>query len=170
MLSSAKPNTSTPETFKLSRLNGWSMCSPNRRFAVILADANARLGANADCYSFIAVDFHHLLFAGFYRRTDFPYFSMTSIFTRENFVVESKQFISLRLHILLQLTNLSVHSENYIWKKYTTISIRYRYADGARNAHVLDCAAMCSPCSRMVRKGWECAGWESDRRGEYAAH
>jgi hypothetical protein len=38
-----------------------------RRFAVILADANARLGANADCYSFIAVDFHHLLFAGFYR-------------------------------------------------------------------------------------------------------
>ncbi|MGA2843724.1 MAG: hypothetical protein ABSG18_27105, partial [Steroidobacteraceae bacterium] len=36
---------------------------------VILADANARLGANADCYSFIAVDLHHLLFAGFYRRT-----------------------------------------------------------------------------------------------------
>ena len=69
MLSSAKPNTSTPGTFKLSRLNGWSMCSPNRRFAVILADANARLAANADCYSFIAVDFHHLLFAGFYRRT-----------------------------------------------------------------------------------------------------
>jgi hypothetical protein len=42
---------------------------PYRRFAVILADAGARLGANADCYSFIAVDFHHLLFAGFYRRT-----------------------------------------------------------------------------------------------------
>ncbi|MGA3063467.1 MAG: hypothetical protein ABSD90_09605, partial [Methylocystis sp.] len=40
------------------------------RFAVILADANARLGANADCYSFIAVDLHHLLFAGFYRRTE----------------------------------------------------------------------------------------------------
>ena len=43
---------------------------PYRRFAVILADANARLGANADCYSFIAVDLHHLLFAGFYRRTE----------------------------------------------------------------------------------------------------
>jgi len=42
---------------------------PYRRFAVTLADANARLGANADCYSFIAVDLHHLLFAGFYRRT-----------------------------------------------------------------------------------------------------
>jgi hypothetical protein len=44
---------------------------PYRRFAVTLADANARLGANADCYSFIAVDLHHLLFAGFYRRTIF---------------------------------------------------------------------------------------------------
>ena len=43
---------------------------PYRRFAVTLADANARLGANADCYSFIAVDLHHLLFAGFYRRTE----------------------------------------------------------------------------------------------------
>ena len=44
---------------------------PCRRFVVTLADANARLGANADCYSFIAVDLHHLLFAGFYRRTVF---------------------------------------------------------------------------------------------------
>src|SRR5208282_6493117 len=42
---------------------------PYRRFAVTLADANARLGANADCYSFIAVVSHHLLFADFYRRT-----------------------------------------------------------------------------------------------------
>ena len=42
---------------------------PYRRFAVTLTDANARLGANADCYSFIAVDLHHLLLAGFYRRT-----------------------------------------------------------------------------------------------------
>jgi hypothetical protein len=49
---------------------------PYRRFAVILADANARLGANADCYSFIAVDFHHLLFAGFYRRTGILEFSI----------------------------------------------------------------------------------------------
>jgi hypothetical protein len=44
---------------------------PCRRFAVILADANARLGADAVCYSFIAADFHHLLFAGFNRRTIF---------------------------------------------------------------------------------------------------
>jgi hypothetical protein len=37
---------------------------PCRRFAVVLTDANARLGANADCYSFIAADLHRLLLAG----------------------------------------------------------------------------------------------------------
>src|ERR1019366_9574075 len=31
---------------------------------------NARLGADAVRYSFIAVDFHHLLFAGLFRRTE----------------------------------------------------------------------------------------------------
>ena len=31
---------------------------PCRRFAVILADANARLGADAVCYSFIVVNFY----------------------------------------------------------------------------------------------------------------
>jgi hypothetical protein len=42
---------------------------PYRRFANVLTDADARLGADADRYSFIAVDLHHLLLAGFYRRT-----------------------------------------------------------------------------------------------------
>ena len=37
---------------------------PCRRFADILADACARLGANVDRYSFIVMDFHHLLLAG----------------------------------------------------------------------------------------------------------
>ena len=37
---------------------------PYRRFADFLADACARLGADADRYSFIAVDLHHLLLAG----------------------------------------------------------------------------------------------------------
>ena len=37
---------------------------PCRRFAGTLADACARLGANVDRYSFIAVDLHHLLHAG----------------------------------------------------------------------------------------------------------
>ena len=38
---------------------------PYRRFADTLASANARLGADADRYSFTVVDFHLLLFAGF---------------------------------------------------------------------------------------------------------
>jgi len=42
---------------------------PYRRFARILADTNARLGANVVRYTFIAMYFHHLLLAGLYRRT-----------------------------------------------------------------------------------------------------
>jgi hypothetical protein len=37
---------------------------PYRRFAPSLAAGNARLGADAVRYSFIAVDSHHLLLAG----------------------------------------------------------------------------------------------------------
>jgi hypothetical protein len=37
---------------------------PYRRFADILADDCARLGANVVRYTFIAVDLHHLLLAG----------------------------------------------------------------------------------------------------------
>src|SRR5256884_4151994 len=37
---------------------------PCRRFAGVLTDANARLGADVDRYSFIVVDLHHLLLAG----------------------------------------------------------------------------------------------------------
>jgi hypothetical protein len=37
---------------------------PYRRFAAVLADADARLGADVDRYSFIVVDLHHLLLAG----------------------------------------------------------------------------------------------------------
>jgi hypothetical protein len=42
---------------------------PCRRFADTLTDARARLGADGDRYSLIVVDLHHLLFAGFDRRT-----------------------------------------------------------------------------------------------------
>ena len=38
---------------------------PCRRFGHALAGVTARLGVNADRYSFIAVDLHHLLLAGF---------------------------------------------------------------------------------------------------------
>ena len=37
---------------------------PCRRFAAGLAASNARLGADADRYAFIAADFHRLLLAG----------------------------------------------------------------------------------------------------------
>jgi len=37
---------------------------PYRRFADLLADACARLGADVDRYSFIVMDLHHLLLAG----------------------------------------------------------------------------------------------------------
>ena len=48
----------------------WLACAlPYRRFADTLANANARLGADADRYSFTVVDSHLLLFAGFDRRT-----------------------------------------------------------------------------------------------------
>ena len=43
----------------------WLACTfPYRRFADILADDCARLGADVVRYSFIAVDLHHLLLAG----------------------------------------------------------------------------------------------------------
>ena len=37
---------------------------PYRRFAVILANDCARIGGDVGCYSFIAVDLHHILLAG----------------------------------------------------------------------------------------------------------
>jgi hypothetical protein len=43
----------------------WLACTyPYRRFADILANACARLGADAVRYTFIVVDSHHLLLAG----------------------------------------------------------------------------------------------------------
>src|SRR5262245_18356051 len=37
---------------------------PYRRFVGVLTDANARVWADVDRYTFIVVDFHHLLLAG----------------------------------------------------------------------------------------------------------
>ena len=42
---------------------------PCRRFASTLTGDDARLGAGVDRYSFTVLDLHHLLFAGFDRRT-----------------------------------------------------------------------------------------------------
>jgi hypothetical protein len=38
--------------------------APYRRFAAILAEDCARIGGDVGCYSFIAVDSHHILLAG----------------------------------------------------------------------------------------------------------
>ena len=49
----------------------WLACAlPCRRFADVLTDASARLGADAVRYSFIAVDLHHLLLAGLPAHSD----------------------------------------------------------------------------------------------------
>jgi hypothetical protein len=46
---------------------------PYRRFADVLADACARLGADVVRYSFIAVDLHHLLLAGLPAHRQLPW-------------------------------------------------------------------------------------------------
>ena len=44
----------------------WLACEcPCRRFTDLLAETDARLGVDADRYSFIVADLHRLLFAGF---------------------------------------------------------------------------------------------------------
>jgi len=44
----------------------WLACAcPCRRFAIPLTEDSARLGDDADRYSFIVADLHRLLFAGF---------------------------------------------------------------------------------------------------------
>jgi hypothetical protein len=54
---------STPE--KITYAAQWLACTlPCRRFTDTLADAGARLGADADRYSFTVADSHRLLLAG----------------------------------------------------------------------------------------------------------
>jgi hypothetical protein len=62
--------TSAPRLFQAFAAQWLAYALPYRRFAVTLTSANARLGADADRYSFTVVDFHLLLFAGFDRRTE----------------------------------------------------------------------------------------------------
>jgi hypothetical protein len=63
-LPSAMGAASAPRTVFLSRAR-WLACAlPCRRFAVDLAAADARLGADAGRYSFIVSDSHRLPLAG----------------------------------------------------------------------------------------------------------
>jgi len=61
--------TWAPGLFQAFAAQWLAYALPCRRFACTLAGADARLGADADRYSFIVVDSHHLLPAGFDRRT-----------------------------------------------------------------------------------------------------
>ena len=70
MLPSVILSTSAPGTNLVFAAQWLAYALPYRRFAVTLTSANARLGADADRYSFTVVDFHPLLFAGFDRRTE----------------------------------------------------------------------------------------------------
>jgi hypothetical protein len=47
----------------LSRLDGWPIRSPADASRPVSRPGRARLGADVDRYSFIAVDLHHLLLA-----------------------------------------------------------------------------------------------------------
>ena len=69
MLPSVYMTTSAPRLFQAFAAQWLAYALPYRRFACTLTSADARLGADADRYSFIAVDLHHLLPAGFDRRT-----------------------------------------------------------------------------------------------------
>lgn len=63
MLPSAFATASAPEIYSYAAQ--WLACElPCRRFAGILADADARLGAGMVRYSFTVPDFHRLLLAG----------------------------------------------------------------------------------------------------------
>ena len=56
--------TSAPGLFQAFAAPWLAYGLPCRRFTCTLAGADARLGADADRYSFIAADLHHLLLAG----------------------------------------------------------------------------------------------------------
>src|SRR5208283_2547392 len=64
MLPSVKTTTSAPGLIQAFAAQWPAYVLPCRRFVVTLASANARLGADADRYSFTVADFHHLLLAG----------------------------------------------------------------------------------------------------------
>jgi hypothetical protein len=97
---------------------------PCRRFAVTLAGASARLGADADRYSFTVVDLHHLLLAGFDRRTEFLKFRSMSnqCFTVDHDVLGSirppmpsgAELISRDRPLLATVAGLSDHSQHFL--------------------------------------------------------
>jgi hypothetical protein len=64
MLPSVIPTTPAPKLFQAFAAPCLAYVLPCRRFACTLANADARLGVDADRSSFIVADFHHLSRAG----------------------------------------------------------------------------------------------------------
>jgi hypothetical protein len=80
MLPSVKTTTSAPGLIQAFAAQWPAYVLPYRRFVVTLASANARLGADADRYSFTVVDFHHLLLASL---TGAPIFMILVFLTQD---------------------------------------------------------------------------------------
>src|SRR3990172_5678539 len=64
MLPSTMGNASASRKYVVFEAQWLAYTLPCRRFTLVLADDGARLRVDVDRYSFIAVDLHHLLFAG----------------------------------------------------------------------------------------------------------
>jgi hypothetical protein len=64
MLPSVLLNTSAPRLLRVFAAPWLACVLPCRRFVGILTDADARLGADVDRYSFIVADLHRLLLVG----------------------------------------------------------------------------------------------------------
>ena len=64
VLPSTMGNASASQKYVVFEAQWLAYALPCRRFTPTLTGGGARLGADVDRYSFIAVDFHHLLLAG----------------------------------------------------------------------------------------------------------
>jgi hypothetical protein len=64
VLPSTMGNASASQMYVVVEAQWLAYALPCRRFAAALADDSARLGADVVRYSFIVMDFHHLLLAG----------------------------------------------------------------------------------------------------------
>jgi len=64
VLPSAVDNASASQIYVVFGAQWLAYAIPYRRFTADLADDSARLGADVVRYSFIVMDFHHLLLAG----------------------------------------------------------------------------------------------------------
>jgi hypothetical protein len=69
VLPSTMGNASASQKYVVFEAQWLAYALPYRRFTPAFTDDGARLGADVVRYSFIVMDLHHLLLAGFYRRT-----------------------------------------------------------------------------------------------------